>query len=262
MTSNKEPRIILWDIETAHNLAAVFRLWGEDYIPPGNIVQERYIICASWKVLGEEKTHSVSLLDNPKLFKKDPHNDLHVLQVLHKVLAEADCLIAHNGDKYDLKFTEARMLIQGLSPLPPIKTMDTLKIAKKRFLFNSNKLDYLGTILGVGAKIKTSSGLWLEVLKGNKAAIKEMVEYNIEDVNLLERVFFKLRPYTSNHINRNLFAGEGEERACPRCGSTHCQSRGVSRTATRTYQRFQCQDCKGWFSSPKSIDSVKDTKVI
>src|SRR6202007_1093580 len=100
----------------------------------------------------------------------DPYNDLHVLQVLHSVLAEADVIVAHNGDKFDIKFTEARMLIQGLPPLPPIQKIDTLKVAKDRFMFNSNKLDYLGQILKVGRKQHTSPQLWLEVLKGNKVA--------------------------------------------------------------------------------------------
>ena len=33
-----EPRIVLWDIETTHNRVAVFKLFGEDYISPENIL--------------------------------------------------------------------------------------------------------------------------------------------------------------------------------------------------------------------------------
>lgn len=255
MTTNKGPRIILWDIENVQNLAAIFQLFGNDYINPENIVQEKYLVSAAWKVLGEKTTHAVSVLDDPKLYKKDPHNDLHVLKTLHKVLSSADVLIHHNGNKFDIKVTEARMLIQGLPPLPPITMIDTLKIAKNRFAFNSNKLDYLGSVLGVGRKVPTTTGLWLEVLKGNKSAIHEMVRYNKQDVELLERVFLKLQPYAADHVNRELYGGSG----CPRCGSNKVQSRGFHRAISRVYRRLQCQACGGWFRTVLNEKSVKPT---
>jgi len=238
-----EPKILLWDIETTHNLVAAFRLF-EDFTPPENVLQERYVVCAAWKWLGEKHPHAVSTLDDPKLYKKDPHNDLHVLKTLHKVLSEADVIVAHNGDKYDIKFVEGRMLAQGLPALPPINSIDTLKVAKGRFLLNSNRLDYLGTLLKVGRKIKTSNSLWLDVLRGEKKAIKEMVKYNKQDVELLEAVFMKLRPYMPNYISRQLF---GQTDGCPRCGSKHVQSRGFHKAITKVYRRYQCQDCSGWF---------------
>jgi len=247
----------LWDIETSHNIVAVFQL-KQDYIQPENILAERHLICASWKWLGEKKIHSVSLLDHAKRFASDPHDDRHICEVLHKNLSEADVIVAHNGDKFDLRFVEARMLIHGLSPLPPIHTIDTLKIARKRFLFNSNKLDYLGHVLGVGRKLKTGNSLWLKVLDGDRKAIKKMVEYNKGDVALLEKVFLKLRPFMPNYLNRGLLELEG----CPRCGSKKTQRRGVSRNATRTYQRWQCQDCGGWFRSAKSEPPTASTRTI
>lgn len=243
-----EPRVILWDLETSHNTVAVFGLTHNDYIQPENILTERFIICGSWKVLGEQKVHSVSILGDQKLFQKDPYSDKHVCEELHEVLSEADCLVAHNGDSFDLKYVKARMLINGLPPLPPITTIDTLTVARRHFNFNANKLDYLGNVLGVGRKKPTTNGLWLEVLKGNKRAIREMVSYNQEDVRLLERVFLKLQPYVQNHLSRELFGKEG----CPRCGSNKVQSRGLHRALTRVYRRFQCQKCHGWFRSMKN----------
>jgi hypothetical protein len=251
-----KPRIILWDIETTQNLVAVFQLKNNDWINPDNIIRERYIVSACWKVLGESKVHSVSVLDDPKLYAKDPHNDLHVVKTLHKVLSEADVIIAHNGDAYDIKFTEARMLIQGLSPLPPLTKIDTLKAARDRFMFNANNLNYLGKVLGCGEKVHTEPGLWLRVLNGDKNAIKAMVAYNKQDVVLLEKVFLKLQPYIANHINRQLYGEVG----CPRCASHKVQSRGVHRAISNVYQRYQCQDCGGWFRELKA-DKAKSAKT-
>lgn len=236
------PRLILWDLETTHNLAAVFQLKNDDYIPHDNIVQERYIMSAAWKVLGERTVHAVSVADDKKRYKRNPHDDYHVCAALHAVLSTADILIAHNGDKYDLKFAEARMLAHGLPPLPPIQSIDTLKVARRRFLFNSNRLDYLGKFLKVGQKKSTPKGLWLRVLAGDARALKTIVAYNKQDVLLLERVFEKLKPYI-----RFALTPDGRFRACPRCKSVNVYARGRQRTLTRTYVRYQCQSCGGWY---------------
>jgi hypothetical protein len=252
-----KPRIVLWDIERTHNLVSVFQLKYNDYISPDNIIQESFVPCAAWKILDESPVHAVSTLDDPKRFSKDPTDDYHVIKTLHGVLSSADVLIAHNGDAFDLKFTESRIIHHGLSPLPPITSIDTLKVAKTRFLFNANNLNYLGQFLGVGKKLETEPGLWLKVLNGDKSAIRRMVEYNKQDVVLLEKVFLKLQPYIANHVNRQLYGQDG----CPRCGSKKVQSRGFHRAVTRVYRRFQCQACGGWFKSGKP-ESAVNSRVL
>lgn len=256
-----EPRVLLYDIETTHNKVAAFRLLNDFTLPHENILQERYIVCASWKWLGEKKVYAVSTLDDPKRFKKDFTDDFVVVSKLHDIISEADVIVGHNGDHYDLKFSETRMLKQGLSPLPPATTIDTLKVARARFMFNSNKLDYLGQFLGVGQKIHTGNDLWLRVLDGDADAIREMVVYNKQDVLLLEDVFLKLRPYMPNHINRQLF-GNDHVGECPRCGSRHIQARGRRVAISNVYNQFQCQECGGWFREKTADKKVKTTLKV
>ena len=251
----KKPKILYWDIETSLQLVAVFQLGNNDWIDPSSLVSERYIICGSWQWEGESKVHAVSVLDDPKRYAKDPCDDYHVVKTLYKVLSEADFIVHHNGDSFDKRYLETRALAHGFPALPPISTVDTYKVAKARFMFNSNKLDYIGKLLKVGKKIPTTPGLWMRVLKGDKKAIKEMVEYNKHDVTLLREVFMKLRPYIPNYISRELFGETG----CPRCGSTKIQSRGYHRAISRIYRRFQCQACSGWFRSMLNEKSVKPT---
>jgi hypothetical protein len=246
-------KVLLWDVETSHNVVAAFQL-KQDYIHPDNILIERHLVCAAWKWFGDKRVEAVSVLDSPT-FAENIHDDRVVCEKLHEILSSADVIVAHNGDKFDIKFVEARMLVNGLSPLPPIVKLDTMKTAKKRFLFNSNRLDYLGQILGVGRKMKTPSGLWLKVLNGDRAAIEKMVSYNKVDVRLLERVFIKLKPYMANFPC-------GAAGTCARCGSAKLQRRGVSRNATRTYQRWQCQGCGGWSRSLKADVQVATERPI
>lgn len=241
------PKIILYDIETSHNILAKFDL-REEYTNHANILVERHMLTASWKELGKSKVHSVSLLDDPKRFKKDIHDDYVVVKTMHDVISDADVIIAHNGDGFDLPWINGRILKHGLPPMPPVQSIDTLKQARRKFNLNSFRLDYLGKFLGVGGKMSTPTGLWLEALRGNEKAIHEMEIYNRRDVTLLEDVFLKLLPFMPDCMNRTLYGEDG----CPRCGSLKTQSRGYHKSLTRVYRRFQCQSCGGWWKSAKA----------
>lgn len=253
------PKVLIWDIETVQNLVASFTLWdrGGLHLPHRNVMQERYIVCASWKWLGCKTVESVSVLDNPISYKKNPCDDFHVVKTLHDILSQADVLVAHNGDSYDTKWVRGRMLFHKLKPLPPLITIDTKTVAQGLFNLNSNRLDYLARYLGLGQKKEIDPERWLEILRGGPKAItsiKEMVAYNKVDIEVLEKVFNRLKPWIPKYPNLQLYVpGEG----CPRCGSKHVTNQGVRRASTRMYQRFQCQDCGGWFKSSKSIGSAK-----
>ena len=253
-----KPRILFYDIETSLQPVAVFSLLHNDYIDPSSILSERYIISGSWKWEGKKEIHAVSVLDDAKRYRKNPHDDYHVVKTLHKLLSDADVIVGHNSDSFDKRWIETRALIHGFPALPPIASIDTFKVAKARLYLNSNKLDYIGRLLGVGRKIKTTNGLWLRVLHGDKQAVKEMVRYNKQDVALLEQVYLKLRPYVANHISRELFGGVG----CPRCGSTKIQSRGGHRAISRVYRRWQCQKCSGWFKSNMAEPGTTQYRVL
>lgn len=252
------PKVLLYDIETSLQPVAVFDLIGNDYINHDNILGDRHLISMCWKWLGEDKVHSVSLLDDPKRFDKDHHDDLHVIKVAHEVMSQADVIVAHYGDQFDKKYIDTRALYHGLPALPPITSIDTKKVASSRFRFSSNKLDYIGQFLKVGKKIKTDHQLWLDIMRGSKKAIKEMVTYNKQDVVLLEKVFLKLMPFMPNYVNRELFGGTG----CPKCGSTKIQSRGLHRAISRVYRRWQCQACEGWFKSTKAEPGSTKFRIL
>jgi hypothetical protein len=168
--------------------------------------------------------------------------------------------VGHNSDRFDLPWLNGRFLFHKMPPLPPMRSVDTLKIAKRSFMLNSNRLDYLGKYLGVGGKTSTPAGLWLEVLKGNAKAIRTMVAYNKRDVELLEGVFTHLLPYAPDYINRQFFSGVAD--TCPRCGSANVQRRGYHHSLTQSYHRFQCQACSGWFKARKAEKFKTSTRSL
>lgn len=230
-----EPKILFFDIETSFSVMASFSLWP-NHISHNNILNEWHIICAAWKWGHQKRVY---------LKKTYDEDDSEIVTALRDAIIEADEIVYHNGDKFDFKKLQTRALINDIGPIPKPRVTDTLKQARKHFGFTSNRLDYIGDYLGLGGKMHTSSGLWLDALKKKKKAIDEMGVYNKRDVLLLEEVYNKLAPYIDVGYNKNLNKEFGID--CPKCGSNNLQSRGVRTTKAGKYKRFQCQDCGSWF---------------
>lgn len=252
--SKHKPKVLIYDIETSPNLSYTWGKWQQDVI---DFEKEWYMLCFAYKWLGEKKIRVHSLPDYAT-YKKDKENDFELVKELWNLFEEADIIIAHNGDKFDIKKSNAKFLEHGFRPPSNYKTVDTLKVARKHFNLNSNRLDDIGRLLKIGRKVPTTGfHLWKGCMTGDKTSWGQMVKYNKQDVNLLEQVYLELRPWMTNHPNMNLL--QGTAHSCPTCGSGNCQKRGFRRTRSNTYQAYQCQDCGGW-SQGEIIKS--DERVI
>ena len=248
-------KILLIDIELSPTIAHVWALWKQN-IGLNQIQDGWQIMSCAWKFVGD---NDVSYMD------ARGDDDYSICDKVHTLLDEADFVVAHNLKKFDLPKINSRLLYHGFDPYSPIKMVDTLEIAKKKFAFSSNKLEYLANHLGVTPKLKhqkfAGHTLWSECMKGNQEAWEEMKEYNIGDVVTLQQVYFKLLPW-AGHLHPSLAPySEGDEDVCPKCGSKHLQWRGYRRTNQNTYARFQCNSCGGWGRSTKRIKG-KEKQVV
>jgi hypothetical protein len=243
--SSSPLRVLFWDIETAPLLAHVWSLWDKGGIPPARLLKDGFILSWSAKWRGERKVHSAVLTSE----EAKSQDDSRIVQALADLLREADVIVAHNGDRFDLPKLNGRLMKHGLEPLGPVQTIDTLKLAKKNISLASNRLDYLGSVLGLGRKIDTTMALWGACYVGDPKALREMVRYNRQDVVLLEEVFEALRPYVRG-LTRLV---DGEGLGCPSCGSAELTKRGSYRTQSSTFQKFHCQKC-GRYSRARKAD--------
>jgi predicted nucleic-acid-binding Zn-ribbon protein len=245
----KQPKIILYDIETLPMTCAVFSLYP-DSINHENILSDWSLISVCWKELGKKTIYSTSLLDDPKRFKKDVNDDILIVKKMREVFEDADIIIGHNSKKFDTKRLNSRLIFHGLDPLPSgIQQIDTLQEVRKVASFSSNRLDYLGKHLLEYGKMETSRGLWLRILKGDISAVKEMVAYNKTDVQLLEDVYLKLRPYMKGHPHIGALEGNDRHHHCPKCGSDEFVSGSIKKRMTAAgLPRIQkrCAKCFGY----------------
>lgn len=241
------PRIALIDIENAPNTSYTWGKWEQNVI---EFEEHWYILSFSVKWLDKKKITTHALPDFQG-YEKHKNNDKALVKELWKVFDEADIIIAHNGDRFDIKKANARFAAYDFKPPSPYKSIDTLKVARKHFKFESNKLDDLGQYLNVGRKLPhTGKHLWLGCMRGDEKSWRTMRRYNAQDVALLERVYLRLRPWMTTHPNLNSYT---KRITCPKCQSPHVQQRGWNVTATGKRARIHCQSCGGWSSGLKHI---------
>jgi len=238
-----KPKILLFDIETSPLQIYAWQTYQTNALA---VIENVKLLSVAWKWLGQKKIDYVGRPDFT-LYDTDPSDDYAVVSTLRDLLDEADVVVAHNGDGFDIKRTNARIIVNELDPPSPYVSIDTLKVARRHFKFDSNRLNDLGRELGVGQKLThTGFDLWKRCLDGDLTAWATMKKYNIQDVQLLEDVYLKLRPWIEGHPNMGLHF---EECVCPNCGSTDVQQRGYKYTKTRRYKQFVCKSCKAWSRS-------------
>lgn len=233
-------KVLLIDIETAPNVAYV---WGafKQFINAKQWISKTHIMSFAAKWLDEDE---VIYEENRK------SDDRKIVKSLYKLLDEADVVVAHNGDGFDLPTIVGRGVVHGLTPPSPYFTVDTYKVTKRKFRFPQNSLEFLTTHLDLpkkdGHKKYPGFELWLGCLRGEDEAWEEMKHYNIQDVISLEALYLRVLPYISNHPNISRPQEDGDIE-CPKCGSDDVQFRGYYHSkAGLSYHKFQCMDCGGW----------------
>lgn len=238
-------RILFLDCETAPKLAYVWKFWKEN-VSPKQVVDHGYVMSFSAKWLGSDTLYYG---ESRKV------DDTDIVKCLLDFLDQADVVVAHNAKRFDLPTINTRAIVAGLKPPSPYKVVDTLLVAKKEFRFESNSLEYLAKVMGCTPKMTNRKfpgfELWLECIRNNEEAWKELKVYNCQDVLTLEEVYLKMRPWVSNHPNIlvNDYFETLDSDACPKCTSANVRRRGYYYTNVSKYQRFQCQDCGGWHRS-------------
>jgi hypothetical protein len=240
--------ILLIDIETSPSLGWVWGRWEQNVL---SFEKEWDLLCFGYKWLGE----AVTVLSLPR-FK----NEKSFVQSVWKLMDRAEVVVAHNGDQFDIKKLNAKFIYYGMGPPSPYRTVDTLKVARRYFAFNGNKLGDLGPHLNLGAKLDhIGFKLWLGCLKGDKDSWDTMCRYNKQDVILLEKIYNLFLPWT-NHPNMALGI---DKPVCSRCKSKHIWSEGMKyRTNMASYRLFRCLDCKGYMRGTANLNEYKPLKSV
>jgi transcriptional regulator with XRE-family HTH domain len=251
-------KVLLFDLETSAALAYAFGRFKVN-LSQDNIYKEGgVILCASYRWLGENDTYVI-------YSKEDIANneDISVVTKLWELFNEADAVIAHNAAAFDVKVLQGRVLINGMEPLPSVKVIDTLNMAKKHFRLPSNKLDSIAEILGLGRKLPTGISLWAGVQEGDEESLEKMLDYCQHDTDLLHEVYMRLRSFgTASNFNASHYYKDDKER-CNICGSTDIELTGrVTHTDVSTFAEVRCNSCGGIHRKREVLNTKEKRKSL
>lgn len=232
--------ILIYDIETAPALAWMWSAYNANII---DIEQDWYLLSFAYQWYGSDEIHFVSITQDQDFFP-DSTDDRYVAERLHALFDRADITVAHNGDRFDKRKANARFLYHGIDPPSPYRTVDTAKVARKYFSNYRNSLKDLGRqYVRADKMVHHGFELWRDCMRGDTEAWDTMEKYNRKDIEVLEQLYTKLRPWIENAPNQALITGRPD--ACPICGATTWIKRGFRYSRTRKNQLWQCNPTKG-----------------
>lgn len=257
--AKKFPKVLVFDIETSPLQAYIFQksVWKAN-VGSDQVISEWFMLTWTAKWLLDDQIIT-DALSGKEAIKED---DKRIVHSLWKLLDEADIVIAHNGDGFDIPNMNTRFIIHGFPPPSPYQTIDTMLIAKKQFGFTHNGLDALAKIFGFESKLQTSFELWKRCVAGDDEALKYMQKYNNGDVELLENIYMKLRPWIKAHPNLGLYLEENAV-VCPNCGNSKVKwpKDKFYYTQVSKYPLFQCE-CGAWGRARKSTLDKKVSQSL
>jgi hypothetical protein len=243
---------VFWDIETSPNVGFHWGIGNKVRLTHDNIIHEGQIMCICWKWQDKKNVNALRWLDDGKLL-----TDRFMVKEFEKVIHEADELVAHYGDGFDLKWFNARHLFHNLAPIPASKTADTYKMASRHFRLNCHKLDYIAGLLFGEHKIKTDFEWWRQChpmtqpdRTARRTALDKMVRYCKKDVVLVEKVWGELAMYDppGTHAGVFLRGDQFYKWTCPRCSSEAVFKSKTRVTAKGTIQhQMKCKECGGYY---------------
>lgn len=250
-------KILVVDIETAPVKAYVWSLWKQN-VYLDQIISNWFMLSWSAKWLGENEVYYDGLTPD-EIFLED---DKRIVVNLWALLDQADILIAHNGNQFDIPKINSRFVINGLVPPSPYKQIDTKVISKNQFGFSSNKLEALARLFGMEGKFDTDFDLWKKCLDGDEEAMAYMIKYNCQDVEVLEAVYLKLRPFAKGHPNLDLYVDD-ETPSCPHCGGKHIKKIEGKYFFTQAvkYETFRCTDCGAISRAKKGLKYINKKQI-
>jgi hypothetical protein len=242
------PKVLEYDLELFPNEGYTWGKWDQNVI---EFTKEKMICSVAWKWQGETAVQCLAL---PHFYgyPRDYPTNRKLVKAFYKIYKKADITIAHNGDGFDDKHLRTAFILNGCKPPAPKVSIDTLKIARSQFKFNSNKLDDLAMRLGVVKKVVHPGWpMWRGCMRGDKKMWAKMIMYNIGDIHTLEGVYDKIKMWDPKHPD---FSNYERTWNCRVCLCPDIKMYRWRYTLAGKKKMNQCKKCGAWTQGPNIRD--------
>jgi hypothetical protein len=235
--------LLLYDVESFPNEGWTWGTWEQKVI---EVIERRMVCSISWQWYPQRERHVLALPDLPGYDRRKRTNVALIKKFTRDVMDKADIVVGHNVDEFDDKRVNSDIFLNKIVRPPPHRSIDTLKVLRRNFDLNSNRLGDVCEELGIGKKMPHPGfRMWKECMAGRPEAWQMMKRYNLHDVSpLLRGLYEHLRPWIKRHPN---LTADDQARACPTCRSKNLCTRGTFYSQSGRNIRFTCKDCGAWF---------------
>lgn len=235
--------ILFWDVETSIKRSWHFRQDG--YLGSDLIDKDVFLLSQAWQWGNSDFVEScrISGADAKE------ENDFDLVLKVWCLLDNAHIVVGHNLDKFDIKMVNARFLYHGLPPPSPYKTIDTLKLARRKFGITFKSLKYLCEFLKLPVQKLSHAGvsLWISATLGDEKSLIDMETYNRGDIPTLKLVYDRLASWGTGSTNVGYMRSQVEEietLLCPSCGDHNVKSlTNPAFTGVAKYEAYRCDTC-------------------
>lgn len=241
---NQKPCILTFDLESSDLNADV-----------------GFLLCMCYKEVGKKAVKTLRIDRSPG-YRKDTTNDGWLVQRCRDVLASADMVVSWYGREgcFDAPFLRTRMLKHGVDPLPPLIHWDGQYMSRRFLQMRANRLVNMGRLLGIDLKTDFDGPRWMRAVAGSRKDLNYIVDHCKKDVEQLEGVYLKMRPYMPPHPNLNTVALKAGD-VCPVCLGSNLRSNGYRFKNAYRSRRYQCLDCGKWSYSGKNVDGKAEIRA-
>jgi hypothetical protein len=178
------------------------------------------------------------------------------LKRVHRFMSEADIIVGHNVDNADVPWLRGDFHIPrighahrpNLPPLPPFKTVDTLKVLRREFKSGApfKGLDAFCQVVGIPSKTDRYDREAMErAVAGSVEDRERLTDYCAGDVIATQGLLDWARPHIKNHPH--LFVdGSDSLTTCNRCGH---ETKAIAKRYVAnvlTYSMRKCSSCAGY----------------
>lgn len=226
--------------------------WAGKRIHPDNVSAWPSTICAAWKWYDAEQVEFAAE------WQVGGYDGF--MRAVWEVFDSADIIIGHNAERFDAKHLMGGWAEMGLPAPSPYKVIDTLKIARGSFAYESNTLDALNKRLGIDAKTdKYDEKIARAAVGGDKGAQDTLESYNRGDIIASEALFDRLRPYARNLPHMGMWVDD--EHACPSCGETMKPTGKTVHANVQAYEGMTCPSCGAHGRSTTKLKNPTRTRA-
>jgi uncharacterized protein YprB with RNaseH-like and TPR domain len=158
-------------------------------------------IMLSWAIKTRDKneTHK-DVITKQEIF--DGEYDQRIVQTLIDALNQYDLIFTYYGTGFDIPFMRTRAMEWKLRfpVFREVSHKDIYYLVRSKMQLHRSSLKAATQFLGIGGKTNLDPRIWRDATYGEPKALEYVLDHNIADVRILERLHKKIEEYCNSNV--------------------------------------------------------------